>query len=183
MRKYCSKDYETKYLKTILNGGFKMNEQILKALNDQLNLELYSAYIYQAMGAQFASDGWDGFSAWMDAQAQEEMEHARRIYDFINERGERVELQAIEKPPFSWNSVMAAFKDALEHEKKVTKSIHELLSLARENDDYAAESFLQWFVDEQVEEEDTVEAIIDKIEKVGDTGLFVLDQKMGKREE
>ncbi len=160
-----------------------MKEKILNALNDQLNLELYSAYIYQAMGAQFESDGWDGFSSWMDFQAQEEMEHARKIYDFINERGERVELQEIEKPPFSWDSVLAAFKDALAHEKKVTESIHDLVSLAREHDDYATESFLQWFVDEQVEEEDSVEAIVDKLEKVGDTGLYVLDQEMGKREQ
>ncbi len=160
-----------------------MEEQILNALNDQLNLELYSAYIYQAMGAQFADDGWEGFSAWMDAQAKEEMEHARRIYDFINERGERVELKEIDKPPFSWNSIKEAFEDALAHEKKVTESIHELVSLAREKDDYATESFLQWFVDEQVEEEDSVEAIIDKLEKAGEAGLYVLDKEMGQRTE
>ncbi len=158
-----------------------MKEEILNALNDQVNLELYSAYIYQAMGAHFASEGWEGFSAWMDAQAQEEMEHARRIYDFIDERGGRVELMEIEKPPFAWDSVSAAFEDALEHEKKVTESIHEIVTLARREDDYATESFLQWFVDEQVEEEDTVETILDKLEKAGEAGLYIIDKELGQR--
>ncbi len=158
-----------------------MKEKILKALNDQLNLELYSAYIYQAMGAHFASEGWEGFSAWMDAQAQEEMDHARRIYDYIDERGGRVELMEIEKPPFAWDSVSAAFEDALKHEKKVTASINEIVSMARSEEDYATESFLQWFVDEQVEEEDSVGAIVDKLEKAGREGLYILDKELGQR--
>ncbi|SDL90401.1 ferritin [Halarsenatibacter silvermanii] len=160
-----------------------MHNEILEALNDQLNLELYSAYVYQAMGAQMEEEGWEGFAHWMDMQAEEELEHARKIYDFINERGGRVELQAIDKPPFEWDSVVSAFETALEHEQKVTQSINDIVSLAREEDDYATESFLQWFVDEQVEEEDTVEGILDKMEKAGDQGMLMLDSVLGRREE
>ncbi len=159
-----------------------MIKEVVQALNDQLNMELYSAYIYQAMAAQFHSEGREGFANWFDAQAREELEHARKIYDHLNERGERVELEAVDKPPFSWDSVLDAFQDALEHEKKVTESINNLVALARENDDYATESFLQWFVDEQVEEEDSVGAIVEKLERLDETGLMVLDRELSERQ-
>ncbi len=161
----------------------KLKREILDALNDQLNAELESAYIYQAMAAMFEEDGFTGFAAWMDMQAIEEQEHARKFYDFINERGGRVKLSSISEPPFEWDSPKAVFEAALEHEEYITDRINKLVSLAREHDDYATEMFLQWFVDEQVEEEDTVNEILDKLDKVGDTntGLYMLDKELGAR--
>ncbi len=163
----------------------ELKKEILEALNDQLNAELESAYIYQAMAAMFEEEGFPGFAAWMDMQALEEQEHARKFYDFINERGGRVKLAAISEPPFEWDSPQAVFEAALEHEEYISDRINNLVSLAREHDDYATEVFLNWFVDEQVEEEDTVNEILDKFEKVGDTntGIYMLDKELGARKE
>ncbi len=162
----------------------ELQEKILEKLNQQLNNELYAAYIYQAMGAQFEAEGLEGFASWMDAQTREELEHARKFYDYINERGGRVELEAIDKPPSDFGSPLEAFQKALEHEEMVTDKINQLVKLAREEDDYATESFLQWFVDEQVEEEESVNAIIDKLEMVGDSdsGIYLLSKELGRRE-
>ena len=161
----------------------KLKEKILEALNDQLNAELESAYIYQAMAAMFEYEGYTGFAAWMDMQALEEQEHARKFYDYINERGGRVELIAVSEPPFEWESPLSVFKAALEHEEYISDRIYSLVSLAREHDDYATEIFLQWFVDEQVEEEDSVSEIVDKLEKIGDTntGLYMLGKELSSR--
>ncbi|MGM0420519.1 MAG: ferritin [Bacillota bacterium] len=161
----------------------EMKKELLEALNGQLNAELESAYIYQAMAAMFAEEGFTGFAAWMDMQAIEEQEHARKFYDYINERGGRVKLEAIPEPPFEWESPQAAFETALEHEELITDKINKLYALARKHDDYATEAFLQWFVDEQVEEEDSVNEILDKFDRVGDTatGLYMLDKELGAR--
>ena len=161
-----------------------LNEEIQEKLNQQVNNELYAAYIYQAMGAQFEAESLEGFASWMDLQTQEELEHARKIYDYINERGGRVELRAIAEPPKDFGTPLEAFQAALEHEEMVTGKINELMSLARKHDDYATESFLQWFVDEQVEEEESVNAIIDKLEMIGgaSSGIYILNNELGSRQ-
>lgn len=160
-----------------------LKESIEKALNKQINAELYSAYLYQAMAAYFEDKSLAGFANWMDLQAEEEMAHARKIYDFVNERGGRVILEGIEKPKSSWDSKLDVFKESLAHEEKITEMINDLVSLAAEEKDYATHSFLQWFVDEQVEEEDSVGEIVDKLELIGDStqGLFMMDDKLGAR--
>ncbi|MGM0639814.1 MAG: ferritin [Thermotogota bacterium] len=161
-----------------------MKEKLVNALNEQVNKELYSAYIYQSMAAYFDSKNLEGFSAWMDVQAQEEMEHARKIYDFIQDRGGRVKLTAIDEPKHEWESPLEVFTDALEHEEFVTDSINKLVDLAIEENDHAMNNFLQWFVAEQVEEEKTTGDIKDKLQLIGDNvqALLNFDEKLGGRQ-
>lgn len=160
-----------------------LKEKIEKALNKQINAELYSAYLYQSMAAYFEDKSLDGFAKWMDLQAQEEMTHARKIYDFVNERGGRVILDGIDKPKSEWESNLDVFEDSLAHEEKITGMINDLVALADEENDYATHSFLQWFVDEQVEEEDSVGEIVDRLKLIGDStqGLFMMDDKLSSR--
>lgn len=160
-----------------------LSDKMVKALNDQVNAEMYSAYFYLAMNAYFESHSLAGFSHWMRMQAQEEMLHAMKIYDYVNERGGQVVLDAIAKPPAQWNSAQEVFNDVLAHEQKVTGLINELMNLALDERDHATAGFLQWFVSEQVEEEDNVGAVVDKLKLIGSdtSGLFVLDQELGKR--
>ena len=162
-----------------------LKENVEKALNEQINAELYSAYLYQSMAAYFEDKSLAGFARWMDVQADEEMAHARKIYDFVNERGGRVILDGIDKPKNEWNSNLEVFEDSLAHEEKITAMINDLVALADEEKDYATHSFLQWFVDEQVEEEDNVGEIVDKLRLAGDSaqGLFMMDDKLGARTE
>lgn len=161
-----------------------MKEKLVKALNEQINKELYSAYIYQSMAAYFDSKNLEGFAAWMDVQAQEEMGHARKIYDFIQDRGGRVKLTAIDEPKQEWGNALEVFTDALEHEEYVTDSINKLVDLAIEENDHATNNFLQWFVAEQVEEEKTTGDIKDRLELIGDNvdALLTLDEKLGGRQ-
>ena len=162
-----------------------LKESVEKALNKQINAELYSAYLYQSMAAYFEDKSLSGFAQWMDLQAEEEKNHARKIYDYINERGGRVILEGIDKPESEWESNLDVFEDSLAHEEKITAMINDLVSLSAEEKDYATHSFLQWFVDEQVEEEDTVGEIVDKLKLVGDStqGLFMMDDKLAARQE
>jgi ferritin len=162
-----------------------LKEKVEKALNEQINAELYSAYLYQSMAAYFEDKSLAGFARWMDLQVEEEMAHSRKIYDYVNERGGRVILYGIDKPKSEWNSSLEVFEESLAHEEKVTAMINDLVSLAAEEKDYATHSFLQWFVDEQVEEEDSVGKIVDKLKLVGDStqGLFMMDDKLGARQE
>jgi ferritin len=162
-----------------------LKENVEKALNEQINAELYSAYLYQAMAAYFEDKSLGGFARWMDLQAEEEMAHARKIYDFVNERGGRVILEGIDKPKNEWDSNLEVFEDSLAHEEKITAMINDLVSLAAEEKDYATHSFLQWFVDEQVEEEDNVGEIVDKLKLAGGSAqsLFMMDDKLGARTE
>ncbi|CCU79470.1 Ferritin, Dps family protein [Halanaerobium saccharolyticum subsp. saccharolyticum DSM 6643] len=162
-----------------------IKEKVEKALNEQVNAELYSAYLYQSMAAYFEDKSLSGFARWMDLQAKEEMAHARKIYDYVNERGGRIILAGIDKPKSEWESNLDVFEDSLAHEEKITAMINDLVSLAAEEKDYATHSFLQWFVDEQVEEEDTVGEIVDKLKLVGDSaqGLFMMDDKLAARQE
>ena len=160
-----------------------LSEKIEKALNDQVNAEMYSAYLYLSMEAYFQSINLGGFANWMRVQTQEELTHAMKIYDFINERGGRVTLKQIDAPPIEWESPLNIFEAAYEHEQKVTGLINHLVDLAIEERDHATNNFLQWFVAEQVEEEDNASGIVERIKLVGDAkgGLFMLDQELGQR--
>jgi ferritin len=154
-----------------------------EALNGQLNAELYSSYLYLSMAAYFQSLNLGGFGNWMRVQAQEEDMHAMKFYNFINERGGRVLLKPIDGPPTEWDSPLAAFEAVLEHEQKVTGLINELVELALSEHDHATNIFLQWFVTEQVEEEDSANDVIQQIKMVGgaEGGLFMLDRELGQR--
>ncbi|AQT69494.1 Ferritin [Anaerohalosphaera lusitana] len=158
-------------------------EKIEKALNSQINAELYSGYMYLSMSAYFEGMDLDGFANWMRVQAQEEQSHAMKIYDFVNFRGGKVNLTAIDGPPTEWASPLAVLEATLEHEQKVTGLINKLVKLAREEDDYATENFLQWFVDEQVEEEDNAGKLVSQLKLVegNPQALFMMDRELGQR--
>lgn len=160
-----------------------IDKQLEQAFNQQINAELYSSYLYLAMAAYFESENLSGCANWMKMQANEEQEHAMKFFEQINERGGRVELEAIDKPATDWESPLQAFQQALEHEKKVTGMINELMGKAKSINDHAAEVFLNWFVSEQVEEEANADDICQKLEMIGDSGngLIMLDQALAKR--
>lgn len=153
------------------------------ALNKQLTDELYSSYLYLSIAAHFEEQSLKGFANWFRIQSQEEYGHAMKFYNFIIRTGGRVILTQIDAPKTSWKNVMDAFKDTLTHEKKITGLIHKLVDLSIQSKDYATNNFLQWFVNEQVEEEATVEEIIRKLEMIGDNkgGLYMLDRELGAR--
>ena len=160
-----------------------LSKKVEKALNDQLNMEYSSAYVYQAMAAYFSDINFSGFAAWMDNQAEEERTHARKIYDYILERGGKVALSEIRAPKSQYKSALEAFEDSLKHEKAVTKSIEKLYVLAKDEKDFGTEVFLQWFITEQIEEESTVESIIDKFKMLEgkNTALYLLNNELGSR--
>lgn len=160
-----------------------LSEKMQGALNNQINAEMHSAYIYLSMSAYFSDKNLNGFANWMRIQAQEEMLHAMKFYDFVIERRGRVLLQPIQAVPAEWESALAVFENALGHEQKVTGMINELVRLANEERDYASNSFLQWFVDEQVEEESNADGIVQQLKMVGDSPavLFMLDREMATR--
>lgn len=160
-----------------------LTERMENALNAQINAEMYSSYMYLAMAAYFEDKSLPGCAAWMKAQAQEELFHAMKFFDYVHERGGRVELQAIQTPPNEWTSVVAVFEDTLAHEQKVTALINDLVDLALELKDHATNNFLQWFVAEQVEEEESVKAVADKLKLMGEAagGMFMIDRELGQR--
>ena len=160
-----------------------MDKKLQKAFNDQIKHEVYSAYLYLAMSAYVETKNLPGFSHWLKVQFKEELGHAMKQFEFLVDRGERVTLQAVPQPPAEFASPLDIFEKVLEHEKKVTGLIHALSNLAREVNDTAAEIFLQWFVTEQVEEEQQACAIVEKLRLAGDKGstLLYLDKEFGKR--
>ncbi len=160
-----------------------MNQKIEKALNAQINFELYSGYIYLAMSAYLADLNLDGCANWMRVQAQEELTHAMKFYDFVVERGGRVVLEAVDKPDTKWDSPLAAFQAAYDHEVEVSRRINEMAGLAQAEKDNAANNLLQWFVNEQVEEEASVDDIVQKLKLVGQDGpgLFMIDRELKQR--
>jgi ferritin len=160
-----------------------LNGKIEKIINDQIVAETYSGYLYLSMSAYFESRGLKGMSAWMKCQAQEELTHAIKFFNYVHERGGRVILGAIEAPPSEWASPLAAFEDALAHEQKVTGLINSMVDLALKEKDHASDSFLRWYVDEQVEEEATAGEIVDQLKLIGDNGqgLLMLDRELGAR--
>lgn len=162
-----------------------MDEQIQKAVNSQIGFELYSGYLYLAMSAHFAEQSFDGFATWMRLQAQEELAHAMRLYDYTLERGGHVQLQAVDAPPEKFGTPLKIFETALAHEKKVTEYIHAIYDLAREKKDYATEMHLQWFIKEQVEEENKAGLAVEQLRRAGGEmpALLMLDHRFGQRSE
>ncbi|MBW7991946.1 MAG: ferritin [Planctomycetes bacterium] len=160
-----------------------ISKKMEEALNEQVNAELYSSYLYLSMESYFKSQNINGFANWMRIQTQEEVMHVMKIYDFINERGGRVLLKAIEGPPTEWNSALAVFKAIYEHEQKVTGLINDLVDLAIKEKDHATNSFLQWFVNEQVEEEATADEIVQQLKMIENApgGIFMFDRELGQR--
>ena len=160
------------------------SKKIEKAFNEQINAEIHSYYLYLSMSAWFTSKGYDGMAGWMKLQAQEEMVHAMKFFDHINERGGTVKLTTIEGPKTNFKSPLEIYEAALKHEEYITGRIHKLYKMAATEDDYASQSFLQWFVDEQVEEESTAQAVVDQLNMVKDHpgGLFMMDRELGKRQ-
>lgn len=158
-----------------------LNEAMQEALNKQINAELGAFYTYLSMSAWFEYRDLRGFAAWMRRHADEEMTHATRILDYINERNGRVLLLPLGQPQIEWESPLDVFQDALKHEQHVTHLINDLVSLSTSENDPASFSFLQWFVDEQVEEEALVDAAVQDLKLVGNdgTGLFLLDRELG----
>lgn len=160
------------------------SSKVEKMMNDQIMHEFYSAYMYLSFAAHFASKSLVGFENWMKKQAGEEEEHAMKFFDFINERGGKVVLQAIAQPPVEFDTPLHIFEAALEHEKKVTALINDIYRVAVEEKDYASQSFLKWFIDEQVEEEASATLVVDQLKVGGDNGaaLLLLDHRLGKRD-
>lgn len=158
------------------------SERSLEAMNHQLKLEIKAFYSYLAMSDYFDSVSLPGFSGWMFSQSQEEWTHAMKFRSFIQDRGGRVRLHEIPAPISDYNSVLEVFKRALENEILVSQSIGDLYALAEEEKDFASQAFLNWFVTEQVEEEKTMNDIIDWLKRIGDSphGLFLLDEKLAQ---
>jgi ferritin len=160
-----------------------ISKSLNKAINEQINKELFSEYLYLAMSAWFAKENLDGFANWMLVQAQEEHFHAMKFFNYVLERGGEIELAAIAKPDKNFKNALNAFKMAYEHEQFITKSINGLMDLATKEKDYAAKSFLQWYIDEQVEEEATADKIVSQLKMIGDNmhAIFMLDRELGQR--
>jgi ferritin len=160
-----------------------LSKSVSDAMNEQINNEFYAAHIYLSMSAYFESLNLPGFARWMRAQAQEETEHAMKFFDHINDRGGRVTLKPIAAPPAEFDSPLAAFEAAHAHEKKVTAMINNIYAIVLKENDYPARSMLQWFADEQVEEEKNTLDIVEQLKMIGDNkmGLLMLDRELGQR--
>lgn len=160
-----------------------INEKLEKAFNDQINKELYSEYLYLSMQAYFERLNLKGFVNWMSVQVQEEHAHALGMFDYLNQRGGTVELEAIDKPETYWASPLAVFEQVLEHEEFVTSRINALMDVAEETKDRAAMSFLNWYLKEQVEEEDNVGNVLATLRLIGDDkkALLMLDKDLAAR--
>jgi len=161
----------------------RMNNKVQEVLNKQINAELWSAYLYLSMSAYFESEGFAGFANWMRIQYQEESAHAMKMFNFVNERGGRVILEPINEVPTEWLSPMNAFEETYKHECLVTDLINNCVDVAIEEKDHASVNFLQWFVDEQVEEEANVSTILDELKIAGGEGhaLFMINRELGAR--
>jgi ferritin len=155
------------------------------AINQQIKHEFYSSYLYLAMSAYFESNSLPGFARWMRMQSEEEHGHAMRLFDFITDRDGSVELQALDQPPSEFAAPLDVFQQALEHERKISSLIHQLYALAVKERDYPAQVHLQWFIDEQVEEEKNASQIVEQLKLAGNDGaaLLMLDNALGARKE
>jgi ferritin len=163
----------------------KISKKLSEEINNQINYELYSGYIYLSMASWFEEHNLDGMAHWMKVQAKEEYEHAMRFWDHIVDRGGRVFLTTIEEPKKDWKSALEAWEDAYQHEMKVTKRIFKIGQIADEEGDRSAIPLLQWFYNEQVEEEEQTMKVRDLLKLIGDktNALFMLDTRLGQREE
>ena len=160
-----------------------LNKKLEQAFSEQINKEMYSAYLYLSMQSYFKEVGLDGFANWMSIQVKEEMAHAMGLYDYVFERGGTVELFPIAKPERSWNSTLEVFEEVLKHEEYVTSLINDLAFVAEEVKDRAAMNLLNWYIDEQVEEESSVSSVLGnlKIAKDDPRALLLLDRELGAR--
>ena len=161
-----------------------ISEKMQKALNDQINAEFFSAYLYLAMAAYFEEKNLPGFAHWMEVQYAEETMHGMKIYRYVVDRGGRAQFQAIEEPQRDWDSPLAAFEDAYKHEQYITGRINDLMKLALELSDFTTQSFLRWYLDEQVEEEANANEIVQSFHLMGDgkQSLFMLNRELKQRQ-
>jgi ferritin len=160
-----------------------ISDKMQKALNEQINAEIFSSYLYLSMAAWFESENWNGFAAWMKMQSGEEYGHGMKFYKYIHDVDAKVTLDAIEKPKTDWKTPLEAFEEARKHELYITDRINKLVALAIQESDYATQLFLNYFVTEQVEEVSTVTQIVHKFKILGDnkTSIFLLDRELGMR--
>ena len=160
-----------------------MDKKLEKALNGQLNFELYSAYIYLSMSAYLEAENLPGSSHWMNMQIQEELLHVGKLFNFLNERSVKVNLEAVDKPPAKFSSMEDVFKKTLAHEQVVTTRINNLYSLAEKTGDNATKIFLQWFINEQVEEEKAATDVLGKLKHIKSqpAGILILDNELATR--
>lgn len=160
-----------------------VSKKLETAINEQINAEFWSAYLYLSMSVHFANEGLPGFANWFKVQFQEEQDHAMKLINYLISKGNKVKLKPIEGVDTKWDSLLAAFDDTLEHEKVVTGMINNLVSIARSENDYATENILQWFVSEQVEEEETAQEMIDSLKLIGDNGfgIYTMDKELAAR--
>ncbi|MCX7818961.1 MAG: ferritin [Kiritimatiellae bacterium] len=161
-----------------------ISRKMAASLNEQINRELYSSYLYLAMAAYCQAEGMSGMAKWLIAQSDEERGHAMKIYRYLEEQGARVALKAIAEPPAEFGSARQVFEETLKHERKVTAAIHALMEQAVREKDFATQGLLQWFVNEQVEEESIAAEIVAKLRMVGQDarGLYWIDRELGQRE-
>lgn len=160
-----------------------MKSEVSNAISEQIKHEFYSAYLYLSMAGSFEVASLPGFAHWMRKQSEEEREHAIKFFDFLLDRGEHVQLQGIDQPPYTFRSPLDAFEQALEHEKEITSHIHGLYDLCVRENDYPAQVLLNWFVTEQVEEEKAATEIVERLRMAGEdsAALLLLDKEMGER--
>jgi len=160
-----------------------ISERLGAEMNKQIGEEFRAAAHYLAMAAYLDSENWNGFAGFMKTQTEEEREHGMKFYAFLNEVGYRVTLGGIEEPKNDYSSIKEVFETALEHEKLVTSKIRKMVAIAEEENDYCARNILQWFVDEQVEEENSMEEILIQLERIGDnqTAFLMMDSKLGNK--
>ena len=160
-----------------------ISAEMAKALNKHLNEEIYSSYLYLSMSAYASFKGLRGAANWFSVQVKEELFHVQKVYDYLDSQGAQIILEAVRKPPTEFGTIMDLFKAVLAHEQKVTEYINALMSQAVAENDHATQTFLQWFVTEQTEEEKSCQEIIDRLELAGDSGagVFMIDTELGTR--
>ena len=160
-----------------------LNEKVQKALNEQMNMEFFSANLYLSMSAWMDGNSLKGMAHWMRLQADEEQEHGMNFFDFIQARGGSAEIGTIQAPKTSWDSPLQVFEESWQHECKISELINDIADLTIHEKDFATQSFLQWFITEQVEEESTVQEIVERLKLVGNNGaaLFMLEADLGRR--
>ena len=161
-----------------------MKQRTLEAVNKQVQAEFQSAYIYLAMSARFEEQKMSGAASWMRIQWEEETSHALKLFDHLIRRGQTPALFDLTHPVVTFDSALDAFEQVLDHERHITKLIHELYEVAVEEKDYALQTLLHWFIDEQVEEEENAEGIVDSLRLAGDSGqgIFLVDRELGQRQ-
>lgn len=160
-----------------------ISKKMVDAINEQINAEFYSSYLYLSMAAHFDAVNLKGFANWMRVQAQEEDFHAKKFFDYVLSRQGRVQLKPIAGPPTSWKSPLDVFQATYKHETEVTARINKLATLAMKEDDHATSVLLHWFINEQVEEESNADALVQKLKMIGDnsSALFLVDQELAVR--